>query len=68
MIHSRNTLQEAFSGGDVERCVSVHVNGGEGAASVQHQLCYVHVSCVRRPVEAHIQLLESKLIKKKKGL
>lgn len=59
-INSRNTFQVALSGSDVEWCVSVYVNRGEGAAGVQHQLCYIHISCIRRPVETNIQLLMGK--------
>lgn len=57
-IDSRNTFQVALPGGDVERRVSVHVNCGEGAAGVQHQLRYIHAPCIRRPVETHVQLLK----------
>lgn len=57
-IDSRNTFQVALSGGDVERRVSVHVNRGKGTARVQHQLCYIHIPCIRRPVETHVQLLK----------
>lgn len=57
-INSRNTLQVALSGSNVEWCVSVHVHGRQGAASVQHQLGDVHAACVRRPVETHVQLLK----------
>lgn len=59
-IDSRNTFQVALSGGDVEWRVSVHVHRGEGAARVQHQLCYIYVPCIRRPVETHVQLLRGK--------
>lgn len=59
-IDSRDTFQVALSGGDVERRVSVHVHWGEGAASVQHQLGYIHAPRIRCPVETHIQLLEGK--------
>lgn len=57
VVDSRNTLQVALPGGDVERRISVHVNCGEGAARVQHQLCYINAPCVRRPMETYIQLL-----------
>lgn len=53
-IDSRNTFQVSLSGGDMERRVSVHVNWGEGTASVQHQLCYIHIPCICCPVETHI--------------
>lgn len=54
----RDTFQVALPGGDVQRRVSVHVNCSERAASVQHQLCYIHTPCIRRPVETHIHLLK----------
>lgn len=59
-INSRNTVQESLSGSDVERRVTMHVNRGEGTARVQHQLGYVHIPRIRRPVETHIQLLEER--------
>lgn len=57
-INSRNTLQVALPGSDVEWCVAVHVHGRQGAAGVQHQLGDVHAACVRRPVQTHVQLLK----------
>lgn len=58
LVHSRDTLQVALSGGDVQRRVSVHVHRRQGAAGVQHQLCDVHAAGVRRPMETYIQLLQ----------
>lgn len=60
MFYSRDTVQVSLSGGDVERRVSVHVDGGQGTARVQHQLRYVHVAGIRSPVETHVQLLMGK--------
>lgn len=58
---SRNTFQITLSGGDVERRVSMHIDWGERAARVQHQLCYIHISCICRPVQTYIQLLRGKM-------
>lgn len=55
--HSRDTLEEALPGGDVEGRVPVHVDGGERTPGVQHQLSDLHAARERRPVEAHIRLL-----------
>lgn len=62
--YSRDTFQVALSGSDVERRVTMHVNRGERTAGVQHQLCDIHISRIRCPVETDVHLLKGKVGRK----
>lgn len=54
---ARDAVGEALARGDVQRCVSVQVDGRQRTASVQNQFSDLSAARERRPVQANIHLL-----------